>query len=58
MTRDYRLKNGVANLQKYVQYFTMAEQDYGVPDPIIASFWALETNFGAVQSNFNSLNFW
>ncbi|MBB6464527.1 lytic murein transglycosylase [Aminobacter lissarensis] len=56
MISDYRLKHGAANLQKYGQYFTIAEQDYGVPGPVIAAFWALETDFGAVQGNFNSLN--
>ncbi|GAA2875750.1 lytic murein transglycosylase [Aminobacter niigataensis] len=56
MISDYRLKHGAANLQKYGQYFAKAEQDYGVPGPVIAAFWALETDFGAVQGNFNALN--
>lgn len=56
MISDYRLKHGAANLQKYGQYFTVSEQEFGVPGPVIAAFWALETDFGAVQGNFNSLN--
>lgn len=56
MISDYRLKHGAANLQKYAPYFARSEQDYGVPGPVIAAFWALETDFGAVQGNFNSLN--
>ncbi|MEO5322361.1 lytic murein transglycosylase [Mesorhizobium sp. CC13] len=56
MISGYRLKNGAANLQKYAQYFAKGEQDYGVPGPVVAAFWALETDFGAVQGDFNSLN--
>lgn len=56
MISDYRLKHGAANLQKYGSYFAKGEQDYGVPGPVVAAFWALETDFGAVQGNFNSLN--
>lgn len=56
MISDYRLKHGAANLTKYASYFAKGQQDYGVPGPVIAAFWALETDFGAVQGNFNSLN--
>lgn len=56
MISDYRLKHGAANLQKYADAFARGERDYGVPGPVIAAFWALETDFGAVQGNFNSLN--
>ena len=48
MINDYRLKNGAANLQKYADIFARAENEFGVPGPVIASFWALETDFGAV----------
>jgi len=56
MISDYRLKQGRANLKKYADVFARAEAEYGVPPPIIAAFWALETDFGAVQGNFNTLN--
>ena len=56
MINSYRLKNGAANLQKYRQYFERAETDYGVPGPVIAAFWALETDFGAVQGDFLTVN--
>lgn len=56
MISDYRLKHGAANLTKYAPYFAKGEQEYGVPGPVIAAFWALETDFGAVQGNFNSLD--
>ena len=56
MINDYRLKNGAANLKKYADVFARAEQEFGVPGPVIAAFWALETDFGAVQGDFNTLN--
>ncbi|MFU0503069.1 lytic murein transglycosylase [Pseudaminobacter sp. NGMCC 1.201702] len=56
MISDYRLKHGAANLKKYAEVFARAEQQFGVPGPVIAAFWALETDFGAVQGDFNSLN--
>ncbi|MEQ9244861.1 MAG: lytic murein transglycosylase, partial [Nitratireductor sp.] len=56
MINDYRLKNGAANLQKYADTFARAENEFGVPGPVIASFWALETDFGAVQGDFSTLN--
>lgn len=56
MVNDYRLKNGSANLKKYADVFARADQEFGVQGPVIAAFWALETDFGAVQGNFNSLN--
>ena len=31
-----------------------AEADYGVPAPVITAFWAMETDFGAVQGDFNT----
>ncbi|PSJ63655.1 lytic murein transglycosylase [Pseudaminobacter soli (ex Li et al. 2025)] len=56
MISDYRLKHGAANLKKYADVFARAEQEYGVPGPVIAAFWALETDFGAVQGDFHTLN--
>ncbi|WP_265518144.1 lytic murein transglycosylase [Nitratireductor luteus] len=56
MINDYRLTNGRANLQKYADTFARAESEFGVPGPVIASFWALETDFGAVQGDFSTLN--
>lgn len=56
MINEYRLKQGAANLAKYADVFARAEEDYGVPGPVIAAFWGLETDFGAVQGDFNTLN--
>src|SRR5690606_9095767 len=56
MISDYRRKHGAANLKKYAEVFARAEAEFGVPGPIITAFWALETDFGAVQGDFNTLN--
>jgi len=52
----YRMKNGAANMQKYASVFDRTEREYGVPAPVITAFWALETDFGAVQGDFNTVN--
>ena len=56
MINDYRLQHGAANLDKYASTFARAESEFGVPGPVIAAFWALETDFGAVQGDFSTLD--
>ncbi|MET3660835.1 lytic murein transglycosylase [Aquamicrobium ahrensii] len=56
MISEYRLKHGAANLGKYASVFDRAEQEYGAPASVITAFWALETDFGAVQGDFLTLN--
>ncbi|MES0030121.1 lytic murein transglycosylase [Mesorhizobium sp. M0040] len=56
MISSHRLKQGAANLQKYAEVFVRADREYGVQAPVIAAFWALETDFGAVQGDFHTLN--
>lgn len=56
MISDYRLKHGAANMKKYAEVFARAEAEFGVPPAIVTAFWALETDFGAVQGDFNTLN--
>lgn len=56
MISAYRLKQGAANLKKYADVFARADQEFGVQPPVIAAFWALETDFGAVQGDFHTLN--
>lgn len=47
MVNTNRLKLGAARIAKYAQVFSAIEKKYGVPAPVIASFWGLETDFGA-----------
>jgi lytic murein transglycosylase len=56
MISAYRLKQGKARLEKHADIFARAEQAYGVPGPIVTAFWALETDFGAVQGDFHTLD--
>ncbi|MER8502981.1 MULTISPECIES: peptidoglycan-binding protein [unclassified Mesorhizobium] len=56
MISSHRLKQGAANLQKHAEVFARADREYGVQAPVIAAFWALETDFGAVQGAFHTLN--
>jgi lytic murein transglycosylase len=56
MISAYRLKQGAANLTKYADVFARADREFGVQAPVIAAFWALETDFGAVQGDFHTLS--
>ena len=53
---DYRLVNGKKQFKKYQAVFDEAFDVYGVPKEVITAFWAMETDLGAVQGNFNTLN--
>lgn len=53
---DYRMKTGKAKMKQYARVFDRAEQDYGVPAPVITAFWALETDYGGYQGDFNTVN--
>ena len=49
-----RLDIGRAKMKTHAAAFARAEQEYGVPAGAITAFWAMETDFGAVQGNFNT----
>lgn len=51
-----RMDNGRENLRKYAAVFERVRDQYGVPGEIITAFWAFETDYGAVQGDFNTLN--
>ena len=51
-----RLDIGRKKLKDLAPVFARAEQEFGVPGPVIAAFWAMETDFGAVQGDFNTRN--
>ena len=51
-----RLDIGRKKLSELSSTFARAEQEFGVPGPVIAAFWAMETDFGAVQGDFNTRN--
>ncbi|PTX57514.1 lytic murein transglycosylase [Litoreibacter ponti] len=51
-----RLTKGRANATRYDAIFDRAEREFGVPRGVLLAFWALETDYGAVQGEFNTLN--
>lgn len=51
-----RMAKGKANRQKYASVFDRIQKNYGVDPAVMLAFWALETDYGAVQGNFNTLN--
>jgi len=53
---ENRMQQGRANLDRYADVFARAEREFGVPGPVIAAFWGLETDFGAVQGDINTVN--
>ena len=51
-----RLDIGRQKMKQYADDFAKAEQDYGVPAGVITAFWAMETDFGVGQGDFNTRN--
>ncbi|MFZ1105149.1 MAG: lytic murein transglycosylase [Hyphomicrobiaceae bacterium] len=42
-----RIKTGLAKLGQYRDLFARVEKDFGVPGPVIAGLWALESDYGS-----------
>ncbi|SIO31840.1 lytic murein transglycosylase [Vannielia litorea] len=51
-----RIDKGRANARKYDAIFTEIESRYGVSRGVLLAFWAFETDYGAVQGDFNTVN--
>ncbi|OYX45009.1 MAG: lytic transglycosylase [Rhodobacterales bacterium 32-67-9] len=51
-----RMQNGQRNAKEYAGTFRRITRDYGVSPGVLLAFWALETDYGAVQGDFNTLN--
>lgn len=49
-----RMANGAKMSTKYDAVFDRIARDYGVSRGILLAFWALETDYGAVQGDFNT----
>ena len=46
-----RVARAAAQLRQRAALFSRIEQRFGVPGPILAAIWAMETDFGAVQGH-------
>ncbi|MDQ0474439.1 lytic murein transglycosylase [Labrys wisconsinensis] len=55
MVARYRLQKAASLMKANARIFARIEQQYGVPAPVIAAFWGLETDFGAVMGNLPTL---
>ncbi|MCF6272875.1 MAG: lytic murein transglycosylase [Rhodobacteraceae bacterium] len=51
-----RLRIGATKRAEFAAVFARAEAEYGVPSEVILAFWALETDYGAVQGDFNTVS--
>ena len=51
-----RLATGKAKAKELEAVFDRAANVYGIPRGILLAFWAFETDFGAVQGDFNTRN--
>ena len=49
-----RLEKGRALAAQHAAIFDRAAAEYGVPKGILLAFWAFETDYGAVQGDFNT----
>lgn len=51
-----RLQKGRQMAQTYDDVFNRIEQTYGINRGVLLAFWAFETDYGAFQGDFNTLN--
>ena len=54
--QDYRINYGAKFYKEHRRKFDRVEERFGVPAGVLLSFLALETDFGQVQGDFNTLN--
>lgn len=53
---EARLTNGRALSDRHDAVFDRVEAEYGVPREVLLAFWAFETDYGAVQGDYNTVN--
>ncbi len=51
-----RLRIGAEKSRQYRAVFDRALREYGVPPEVILAFWAMETDYGVVQGDFNTVS--
>ena len=51
-----RLQKGRRMADRHDAVFDRIERDYGISRGVLLAFWAFETDFGAFQGDFNTLN--
>jgi len=53
---QHRIDHGKKNRSKYDAVFARIKRDYGIDPGVLLAFWAFETDYGAFQGDFNTLN--
>jgi lytic murein transglycosylase len=56
MAAAYRIQRGSALIKTNAPVFAKIDAQFGVPAPVIVSFWALESDFGANMGNYRTLS--
>ena len=51
-----RIDNGQRNAARLAPVFERIEATYGIPRGVLLAFWALETDYGAFQGDYTTLN--
>ena len=51
-----RMDHGRINAERYRSVFDRMEREFGVSRGVLLAFWAFETDFGAFQGDFNTVN--
>lgn len=51
-----RLNTGKSKAKRHDAVFDRIKRDYGVSRGVLLAFWGFETDYGAVQGDFNTLN--
>lgn len=51
-----RFEKGKEQLKRNQNLFQSADETYGVPGAVITAIWGLETDYGAIQGNLNTLD--
>ncbi len=52
----HRLNKGRQMAQRHDAVFDRIERDYGISRGVLLAFWAFETDYGAVQGDYNTAN--
>ena len=55
MVNSNRLQLGSSLFKKNAAIFAKIQQQFGVPGPVLVGFWGLETDFGKVMGNMETL---
>ena len=56
MVGGARIPNGQAKMKQHAALFAQVEKKYGVPAPVLAAFWGLESDFGSNFGNYKILS--